>query len=98
MNRNKIKIKYILGLWKHLGDYPTKEDVIYETSLFLAKDGRPNGDFSPQTFKSIFGSQWEKTHGEVIKDMINFGDFEESEKSSETKKWYRIKNNIYYTK
>ena len=98
MNKNKIKFKYILNLWKSLPSYPTKDDVIYEISVFLVKDGRPNGDFSSQTFKSIFGSSWEKTHGDVIDLMVKDDDFEESQKSTETKKWYRIKNNIYYTK
>jgi hypothetical protein len=99
MNKNKIKFKYILGLWKTLPDYPKPEDIIYEISVYLVKDGRPNGDFSPQTLKSIFGSNWEKSKpGEVIDQMLKDGDIEESPKSSETKKWYRIKNNTYYTK
>lgn len=98
MNKNKIKIKYLLNLWKHLPQYPSKEDIIYETSVYLLKEGKPNGDFSVQTFKSIFGSQWEKTHGSVIEEMMKYGDFEETEKSNETKRWYRIKNNIYYSK
>jgi hypothetical protein len=98
MNKNKIKIKYILGLWKSLPQYPTKEDIAYEISVFLVKDGRPNGDFSSQTFKSIFGSQWEKSYGEIIDEMIKTGELEESPKSTETKKWYKIRNNIYYTK
>jgi hypothetical protein len=67
-------------------------------SLFLIKDGRPNGEFSPQTFKSVFGTNWDKSHGDVISDMLDSKDFEESNKSTETKKWYRIRNNIYYTK
>jgi hypothetical protein len=97
MNKNKIKFKYILNLWKSLPNYPTKEDIVYEVSLYLAKDGRPNGDISHQTFNSIFGSSWEKMkHGEVIKTMIEEGDFKEIEKSTGTKKWYRIKNNPYY--
>ena len=97
MNKNKIKFKYILNLWKLLPDYPTKEDIIYEMSVYLIKDGRPNGDFSQQTFNSAFGSTWEKTkHGEVIRSMIEEGDFTEIDKSTGTKKWYRIKSNPYY--
>ena len=97
MNKNKVKFKYILGLWKSLPEYPTKEDVIYEMSVYLVKDNRPNGEFSHQTFNSVFGSTWEKTkHGEVIKSMIVDGDFEEVNKNTGTKKWYKIKSNPYY--
>jgi hypothetical protein len=97
MDRNKIKFKYILNLWKSLPNYPTKEDIIYEVSLYLVKDGSHNGDISNQTFNSIFGSSWEKMkHGEVIKTMIHDGDFKEIEKSTGIKKWYRIQSNPYY--
>lgn len=98
MNRNKIKLKYLLGIWKTLPDYPTKEDVIYELSAFLLKDGRPNGEFSQQTFKTIFGAGWENSScGEIVNELILSDDFQETKKSTETKKWYKIKNNTYYT-
>ena len=48
MNRNKIKLKYVLNLWKSLPEYPTKEDVLYEIKSFLVRDSRP-GEFSHQT-------------------------------------------------
>jgi len=97
MNKNKVKFKYILGLWKSLPEYPTKEDIIYEITIYLIKDSKPNGEFSTQTFNSIFGSNWEKTkHGEAIKSMIEEGYFEEINKNTGTKKWYRIKSNPYY--
>ena len=99
MNKNQIKFKYILGLWKSLPSYPTNEDLVYEISLFLVKDGRPNGEFSPQTLKSIFGTGWEKSkHAEVFGEMLADGSIVETAKSSETKKWYRIKDNKYYSK
>lgn len=97
MNKNKIKFKYILGLWKTMPQYPTTEDIVYEVSLYLLKDGRPNGEFSTQTFNSIFGSSWEKSkHGEIIKKMIINGDLGETKKSTAAKKWYRINKNPYY--
>jgi len=43
MNRGRIKFKYLLSVWKTMPDYPTQEDVVYELSLYLIKDGRPNG-------------------------------------------------------
>jgi len=94
MNKNKIKFKYLLNLWKSLPDYPTKEDVIYELNVFLIKDGRPNGDFSHQTFNSVFGTGWDKSKfGQTIREAIADGDFIESPKSTDFKKWYRLSNN-----
>jgi hypothetical protein len=91
MNKNKIKFKYLLNLWKNLPSYPTKEDVAYEITVYLIKDGRSNGDISMQTFNSIYGSSWEKTkHGLVIKEMMEDKDLIESEKSSSSKKWFKL--------
>jgi hypothetical protein len=96
MNKDKIKFKYILGLWKTMPEYPTGEDIIYELSLFLFKDKRPNGEFSHQTFNSVFGSSWETTkHGDLVKQMVESGEFTETKKSTASKKWYKIKNNPY---
>jgi hypothetical protein len=65
-----------MGVWKNLPDYPNKEDVIYELSVYLLKDGRPNGDFTLQTFNSVFGQGWAKTkHGEIVKQLIVDGSF-----------------------
>jgi hypothetical protein len=97
MEKNNIKFKYLMGVWKTLPNYPTKEDIIYEISLYLLKDKRPNGEFSPQTFNSIFGSRWERdSHGQIIKKMIEDGDFIETKKSTASKIWYKINNNPYY--
>jgi hypothetical protein len=97
MNRNKIKFKYLLGVWKTLPEYPTSDDIVYELSLYLLKDGRPHGEFSIQTLRSVFGPSWETNkHGEIIKKMIDAGDFEETKKSSASKKWYRISKTPYY--
>ena len=86
-----------MGIWKMLPDYPTSDDVIYEISLYLMKDGRPNGDFSEQTFNSIFGKSWNSEKiGTVISSMLESGSMEETDKKSGNKKWYRIKNNPYY--
>lgn len=94
MESKKTKFKYLLGLWKSLPEYPTREDVVYELSSYLVKDGRSGGDFTVQTFNSVFGLNWKKSkHGELIDEMINDGTFDESDKTSGTKKWYRIKDN-----
>ena len=97
MNKNKIQYKYLMNLWKTFPDYPTQQDVIYELSVYLIKDGRPNGEFSHQTFNSAFGGEWEKTnHKRVIESLIDQGKFQETSKSSGSKKWYKIKDNPYY--
>lgn len=91
MERNKTKFKYLLGIWKSLPDYPTNEDISYEISSYLIKDGRNGGEFSDQTFKSIFGSGWEKTRiKEVIDEMILTGEIHESKKGTNGKIWYKI--------
>jgi hypothetical protein len=96
MDRNKIKLKYLLNIWKTLPNYPTIEDAIYEINLFLLKEGKPNGDFSVSNYKTIFRSNWEKSHIKIIEEMIENSIIEESSKSKDSKKIYKISNNPYY--
>jgi len=97
MERDKLKIKYLLGIWKDLPEYPTEEDVIYELNSYLLKDGRPDGDFSDQTFNSFLPEKWEKAKfGEIVRELIDKGIFEKSEKTLGNKNWYKIKDNPHY--
>jgi hypothetical protein len=97
MDRNKIKFKYLMNLWKSMPEYPTKEDVIYELSVYLMKDGRPNGSFSLQTLKGPFGPNWEETKlKQIVDEMIETQEFVIDEKKVSPKTWYKIKNNPYY--
>lgn len=97
MEKNKTKMKYLLGIWKELPEYPTEEDVIYELNLYLIKDGRPDGDFSDQTFNSFLPPNWEKQKfGELVKKLTETGVFEKSEKTLGNKNWYKIKDNPHY--
>jgi hypothetical protein len=97
MEKNKLKLKYLMGVWKDLPEYPTKEDVIYELNSYLIKDGRPDGEFSDQTFNSFLESGWKKTsHGKIIKELIDTGVFEKTERSIGNKNWYKIKDNPHY--
>lgn len=90
MDRNKIKLKYVLGVWKMLANYPTPEDVVHEIRIYLEKDGRPDGEFTQQTFKSIWGSKWLETkHHEVLEKMLQNGDFEIA--GTESKPRYKLK-------
>ena len=94
MDRNKIKFKYLMNLWKTMPEYPTKEDVIYELSVYLMKDGRPNGSFSLQTLKGPFGPNWEETKlKQIVDEMIETQEFVIDEKKVSPKTWYKIKNN-----
>ena len=97
MDKNKIKFKYLMNLWRTMPEYPTKEDVVYELSVYLMKDGRPNGSFSLQTLKGPFGSNWEETKiKDLVDEMIQTGQFEVDTKKISPKVWYKIKNNPYY--
>lgn len=97
MKREKIKLKYIMGLWKHLPGYPSQDDLVYEISIFLAKDGRPNGEFTRQTLKSAFGKTWESDgHLEVLNEMLQLGSIQKSPGKDELKSKFRILSNPYY--
>jgi len=96
MNSQKLKMKYHLGVWKELPDYPTAEDLIYELNIFLSRDGRPNGDFSEQTFNAFLPKGWEEMkYSSLIQNMIQEGTFLELQKES-SKKWYKIQNNPHF--
>jgi len=93
MDRNKIKLKYLLGIWKSLPNYPCHEDVIYEIKSFLLKEDKSGGEFSYQNLKTIFGSDYEnKNHGFIIKEMLQSGEIEEKIKGQQNKIWYKLKN------
>ena len=97
MQKEKIKLKYLLGIWKDLPEYPTKEDIIYELNFYLIKDGRPDGDFSDQTFNSFLPQDWEEQkYGELVKELIESRIFEKTEKNTGNKNWYKIKDNPHY--
>lgn len=90
-------MKYHMGIWKELPAYPTSEDVIFELNSYLIRDGRPQGDFSEQTFNSFFSAGWEnKKHGEVVRSLIEEGSFEKQKSKSENKIVYKIKDNPHY--
>ena len=97
MERNKLKMKYLLGVWKDLPGYPKEEDLIYELNSYLVKDGRPDGEFTEQTFNSFLPSDWKKNdHGKIIESLIERGEIEKTEKTSGGKEWYKITNNPHY--
>jgi len=97
MNKNKIKMKYLLGIWKDLPEYPTKEDIIYELNSYLIKEGYPDGVFSKEIFNNFLPKDWEKDKfGELINELFETGVFEKSKKSTKNKDLYKIKDNPHY--
>lgn len=98
MDYKKLKMKYHLGIWKDLADYPTSEDLIYELNTYLIRDGRPNGEFSEQIFNSFLPKDWENgKYNELIKELIANGTFQEQSKEGKgSRKWYKIINNPHY--
>jgi hypothetical protein len=97
MEKSKLKMKYLLGIWRDLPEYPTKEDVIYELNSYLIKDGRPDGEFSDQTFNSFLPENWEsEKFGDAVKELIETEIFEKTEKTLGNKNWYKIKDNPHY--
>jgi len=86
-----------LGIWRDLQEYPTKEDIIYELNFYLVKDGRPDGEFSDQTFNSFLPQGWEEQkHGDLVRELIESEVFEKIEKNTGNKNWYKIKDNPHY--
>lgn len=97
MDKNKVKMKYHMGIWKDLPGYPSREDLIFELNSYLIKDSRPNGDFSMQTFNSFLPSGWnELKFGKIVQELIEDGTFEKQKKSQNGKEFYNIKNNPHY--
>jgi hypothetical protein len=98
MNKNKVKFKYLMNLWKSLPEYPTQEDIIYELSVYLEKDGRPNGEFTLKTFNSIYGNKWEQSsHFDIVNNMIKNNVFETKDEIINDKTKYRLKETPIYS-
>jgi len=90
-------MKYHMGIWKELPNYPTPEDILYELNTYLLRDGRPNGEFTEQTFNSFLPSGWEEnSYGIIIKDFFSNGVFEKQKTSANGKVKYKIVNNPHF--
>ena len=97
MEKNKIKMKYHMGIWKELPDYPCDEDVIFELNTYLVKDGRPNGEFSEQTFNSFLPNDWKNTkHGEIVNFLFETNVFMKQKGKPGSTIKYKIKDNPHY--
>lgn len=93
MDKNKIKFKYLLGIWKTLSSYPTKEDIVYEIENYLIKEKKIDGEFTISSLNSIFGKEWEKTKHKILFDDMIGNEIIENDKNN--KKNYKINKNGY---
>lgn len=97
MNRQKIKIKYLLNLWKILPEYPTTEDVLFEIYSYLVKDERGE-DFSQSTLDFIFRNNTEEEKVKIeakIKELKDSNQIIVSKITGEGKEWFKIEKNPF---
>ena len=95
MNKDKLPIKYSLSIWKSLPKYPTREDVLYELSLYMEKN-LSGGEFSEQTFNGIWydhqntAPNWKGTKIEDrLNEMFKDGTFKKTRTQGD-KTWFKI--------
>jgi len=80
-----------MNVWKSLSGYPTIEDISYEISSYLYKEGKE--DFSFSTLNSLYGKDWKETkHFSLVEDMIESKLIEKTEKKLGGNDWYKIIN------
>lgn len=95
MTQENIPVKYTLGMWKTLPQYPTKLDVLYEIYNYSFRQEK--AEFSEQTFNSIWydekgSGNWKGTKIEIlVKDLIKDGTIKEAKKTGD-KVWYTLNN------
>jgi len=95
-NTDKIKLKYILGIYKTSPDFPTGEDILY-TMIKRAADR--SEDMSDITFTStkVYKKLGEEYGKNIEKSLTELVDTKQVEVIRETKdsNTYRILNNPY---
>jgi len=91
MNKNKLKVKWLLGIYKVLPNYPTQEDILFDLVEFLYQKDQINDSFTISIFKLIYNKQYS---GLQAKIDIAFNELLDLEilKVHETKnkEWYII--------
>jgi hypothetical protein len=100
MDKNKLKIKYVLKIQKMLPSYPSREDILFEIYSYILKDGKV--EFSDVTMNYIWQDlegqpNWKNTDiEERFKELIRDNYIVEVKKTAE-KMWYKLndsKNNF----
>jgi len=94
MNKDRLPIKYHVGVWKTLPKYPNRMDVLYEVYSYMSRKGMDK--FSELTLNGIWNDQdgvanWRGGPIEaVVDELFSNGTFEKIDDESD-KNWYRIK-------
>lgn len=72
MDKQHIPMKYILGVWKDLEGYPSKEDVLYEIASYVEK--RQQKNFTKQTLDALWKDDARRPSKEqLLQDLITEG-------------------------
>lgn len=90
IDENKLKIKYIIGCYKDLEDYPTTEDLMFQIINFANINNRDN-IISDLDLKKIF----ETDDIENILTLLQKENFLLFDKELKTKKNYKIIKNPF---
>ena len=61
-------MKYILGVWKDLEGYPSKEDVLFEIASFVEK--RQQKNFTKQTLEALWKDDAKRAEKEQHLDAL----------------------------
>jgi hypothetical protein len=84
---NKIKMKYTLGIWRDLPEYPQKEDVIFELISTIAKISDGKWEITEKQLDSFFAKYPEFNQKEEVIQIL-----EETTKGQ--KKIYTLKESL----
>lgn len=91
MNKNKLKVKWLLGIYKVLPNYPSQEDILFDLVEFLYQKDQIKDSFTKSIFKLIYNKQYSSLQEKID---IAFNELLELEilKIHETKnkEWYII--------
>jgi hypothetical protein len=84
---NKIKMKYTLGIWRDLPEYPQKEDVIFELISTIAKISDGKWEITEKQLDSFFAKYPDFNQKEEVIQIL-----EETAKGQ--KKMYTLKESL----
>jgi hypothetical protein len=95
MNRDKIKLKHILGVHVELPGYPNADDILYYSIKRAFDRGKDSSFTDALIIKKIGGtSELNENIGNSINQLLEDGDIELSRVNKDSNS-YRIINNPY---
>lgn len=99
MNKNKLKLKWILGIYKVLPSYPSQEDFLFEITEFHYQKDSLNDSFGKNVFKLIMGTKKFYEFETKVDEFLEYAIANNFIKKSETKNketYIIVKENIPY--